>query len=466
MSVCVQKYGGTSLADPRRIRCCAERAAEAARNGDAVVVVVSAMGDTTDRLIDLASKITDHPNRREMDLLLTTGEQTSAALMTMAIQSLGVEAISFTGHHLGIITEPAHCRARIRSIDRQRLIEQLEFGRIVVAAGFQGVTEEGQITTLGRGGSDVTAVALAAALGVNDKRGRCEIYTDVDGVFTADPRIVAGARKLDAISYEEMLELSSLGAGVLHCRAAMFAQKYGVPLHVRHSEKPQEGTRIVKATTDMESAAVVGCALTRDLGKISVRGLLNRAENPDPGTPGAPSAQAVIFRHIADAGVLVDDIMQIETGPRADLSFTAMRDDLEELKAAVQRGLDELGEGEMTLQLGLAKVSVVGVGMRTHTGVASTMFSALATAGVGILNITTSEIKISCIVANAEGETALKALHEAFGLGNVLHEIASSAASSHASIPGHPVYPGDPGYPEVEIKPIASVKSGMNTGSY
>ena len=455
MSVCIQKYGGTSLANPRRIRCCAKRAAEAAQNGEAVVVVVSAMGDTTDRLIELAANITDHPSRREMDLLLTTGEQISAALMTMAIQSLGIDAISFTGHQLGIITEPAHCRARIRSIDRQRLIEQLEFGRIVVAAGFQGVTEEGQITTLGRGGSDVTAVALAAALGVSDKQGRCEIYTDVDGVFTADPRIVAQARKLDAISYEEMLELSSLGAGVLHSRAAMFAQRYGVPLHVRHSEKPQEGTRIVKATTDMESAAVVGCALTRDLGKISVRGLLNRAE-----TPGA---QAVIFRHIAAAGVLVDDIMQIETGPRADLSFTALRDDLEELKAAVQRGLDELGEGEMTLQLGLAKVSVVGVGMRTHTGVASTMFSALARAGISILNITTSEIKISCIVANSEGETALNALHEAFGLGNVPGRIASGVSSSVAALPGHPGHPGGPG---VEIKPIASVDTGKITSGY
>jgi len=441
MSVIVQKFGGTSLADPARIQRCAARAVAARRAGHQVVVVVSAMGHTTDRLLDLAGALSRQPNRRELDLLLTTGEQTSAALMSMAIHSAGVDAISFSGHRLGIITDPVHCRARIRSIDRQRIAEQLEFGRIVVAAGFQGITEDGQVTTLGRGGSDLTAVALAAALGVNESSGSCEIYTDVDGVLTADPRIVPDARKLGRIAYEEMLELASLGASVLHCRAAICAQKYGVPLHIRHSAREGKGTFIMSTpldTSSLESVAVVGCALTRDLVMISLRGL------PNPRKPRQGSAaQAIIFQKIAEAGVFIDDIVQTEVDQRADISFTSPRDDLDALQDAVRLALAEIGEGEMAVRSGLAKVSAVGVGMRTHTGVAATMFAALAEAGIGIRTITTSEIKISCIVDEALGEEALRRVHGAFGLGQpaaqpapaenagaVQIEVKSSAARS------------------------------------
>ena len=409
MPIVVQKFGGSSLADPDRMRRCATRAADARRTGADVIVVVSAMGDTTDRLLALAERVNPRPSRRELDLLLSTGEQSSAALMAMALQVLGVDAISFCGHQLGIMTDPAHCRAKIRSIDRQRIDEQLGLGRVVVAVGFQGVTESGQLTTLGRGGSDLTAVALAAAMNVDEIRGACEIYTDVDGVFTADPRHVPDARKIERISFEEMLELASLGAGVLHCRAAMFAQKYGVPLHIRHSQKQETGTMVTRQSPDMESVAVVGSALARELGRITLRGL------PRP-RPGRSAPQAIIFRHIAEAGVLVDDIVQTNVAQQADVAFTAANSDLEALTAAARRALDEIGEGALDVQTGLAKVSVVGVGMRTHTGVAATMFGALDEAGVAIHNITTSEIKISCIVAESEAEEALRAVHRAFRL--------------------------------------------------
>ncbi len=406
MQTIVQKFGGTSLATPQHIQRCAKRAFDAAAAGNRVVVVVSAMGKTTDELITLSRAITPAPRQRELDMLLATGEQVSTALMTMALHSLGHDAMSFAGQHLGIITDPAHTRAKIRYIDVDKLRRELDAGRIVVAAGFQGVTVDGQITTLGRGGSDTTAVALAAALGQSyDSSVTCEIFTDVDGVYTADPRKVAGARKLGRISYEEMLELASLGAGVMHNRAVMCGSNYGVPIHVRHSQKTDEGTMIVQESPEMERVAVVGCALTPDLGRISLRKIPNR-----------PGIQGDIFKIISEAGILVDDIMQTEYGEFADMSFTVCIDDLPDIKAVTQSFLEQLGCGTFDVETGLAKVSVVGVGMRTHTGVAATMFSALGQADIAIANITTSEIKISCLVHAVQGERALNVVHDAFDL--------------------------------------------------
>lgn len=405
MALIVQKYGGTSLADPARMANCASRAVAAQQAGHQVVVVVSAMGHTTDNLLELAGQITHTPRQRELDILLATGEQASTALMAMAIHNHGVDAVSFAGHRLGIVTDPVHCKAKIRSIDVDRIRFELDANRIVVAAGFQGVSIDGQITTLGRGGSDTTAVALAAALSGSVGTATCEIYTDVQGVFTADPRCVGTARKLDRISYEEMLELASLGAGVMHSRAVMFGRNYNVPIHVRHSASPEPGTMILEETPDMEHVSVVGCALTPDLGRVSLRKI-----------PNQPGVEATIFKHIAAADVLVDDIMQIEYGDHMDISFTVEYQDLADIKIAVQKFLDEIGTGTLGVEVGLAKVSVVGVGMRTHTGVATTMFKALGDAGVNIANITTSEIKISCIVAKEDGERSLQIVHDAFEL--------------------------------------------------
>ena len=407
MAVIVQKFGGTSVADPEKIRRCAARTKAAREAGHDVVVVVSAMGHTTDHLLELAADVSTSPSRRELDMLLATGEQVSIALMAMSLQSMGVEAHSMTGGQLGVHTDDVHTRARIRGIDAERLRTQLAKGRVVVAAGFQGVTDSGEITTLGRGGSDTTAVALAAALGVGEDGGMCEIYTDVDGVYTADPRLVPHACRLDRISYEEMLELASLGAGVMHNRAVMFGQKFDVPIHVRHSGKPDAGTMIVKETPEMEERAVIGCALKQDLGRVSLRRV-----------PNAPGVQAQIFRHISEANIVVDDIMQTEYGEMANISFTVDHADLSDVKVAAGRALESLGTGELAVEIGLSKVSAVGVGMRTQTGVATQMFHVIGEAGIPINNITTSEIKISCILPRQYGEPALRLVHDAFGLGS------------------------------------------------
>jgi aspartate kinase len=413
--ILVQKYGGTSVGDTERLARCAARAVAAHRDGHEVVLVVSAMGKATDELLGLARRTNPDPPRNHLDLLLATGEQASAALMAMAIEALGVRAVPLAGPRLGIITESVHGNARIRSIDVNRMHEGLRDGAIVVCAGFQGVTPEGAVTTLGRGGSDTTAVAIAAALGVNEGRatggaaliptGACEILTDVDGVYTADPRIVPTARRIERIACEEMVELASLGAGVLHPRAALCAQQYGVPVHVRHSQHAGDGTLIVREEPSMEREAVVGCALTRDLGRLGVRGMPNRA-----------GAQGRLFEAIAAAEVLVDDIIQNEADGRADIAFTVDQASLDRVEAAVGPILDDLGAGTIERETGLAKVSVVGIGMRTHTGVASRMFAALGDAGVVIRNITTSEIKISCLVPGTQGEQALRVVHETFGL--------------------------------------------------
>jgi aspartate kinase len=410
MSTIVQKFGGTSVGDPQRILRCAKRVAETRSAGHDVVVVVSAMGDTTDDLIALAEAVNPEPDRREMDMLMSTGEQVSVALMAMALHKLGVPATSLTGGQVGIRTTDSHRRARITSIDPVRMRHEFGQGRIPVVCGFQGICANGDITTLGRGGSDTTAVALAAALNVAKDGGYCDIFTDVDGVYTADPRIVKNAAKLKAISYEEMLELAALGAGVMHARAVMFGEKYGVPIHVRHSQKPDTGTMItdeesVREKHGMEDIVVVGAALKPDLGRVSLRRIPNNV-----------GVQGMIFEKISKANIMVDDIVQTEFGDMASISFTVDHADLADVKIAASHVLDSLGTGELAIEIGLAKVSAVGTGMKSHTGVASRMFKALGDANVPIHNITTSEIKISCIVPKEHGQKALQTVHDAFNL--------------------------------------------------
>ncbi|MGI9013696.1 MAG: aspartate kinase [Phycisphaerales bacterium] len=405
--VAVMKFGGTSVANAAAIRRCAERVIAARTAGCDVVVVVSAMGHTTDTLIALARDITDAPSRREMDMLLATGEQVSIALMTMALHAACVAAVSMTGPQLGIVTDEVHSRARIRSIDAVRIQSVLDSGRVVVAAGFQGMTAGGDITTLGRGGSDTTAVALAAALKAHDtdRTCSCDIFTDVTGVFTADPRVVTNARLLDEISFEEMLELAALGAGVMSHRAVAFGQKYNMPIRVRHASGESPGTLIREETIDMEMQPVTGCAMRLNIGRISLRDIPNQV-----------GVQAQVFRQIADRSLIVDDILQTESQRGINLSFTVDQDDLAEVRAAADAVIAELGSGSVGVEIGLGKVSVVGAGMQSQPGVASTMFSAIADAGIAIRNITTSEIKISCIVAAGDAPAALQIVHDAFNL--------------------------------------------------
>jgi len=409
MGVIVQKFGGTSVADADRIRRCAQRAHDARASGNDVVVVVSAMGDTTDQLIELARGVSGSPPKREMDQLLAAGEQVSIALVAMALSELGQQAVSLTGAQCGFRTDGLHTRARITSIDRERIQGHLEKGRVVVVAGFQGISAEGEPTTLGRGGSDTSAVALAVAMGAS----MCEIFTDVTGVYTADRRLVPNARKLERISYEEMFELAAMGAGVMATRAVMLGMKFGVPLHVRHSQLEEAGTMIVPEVASMEAEQVTGVALKKNVGRVTM-----------PGFPSAPGSQGRLFWAIAEAGVLVDDIIQNDVGDgEINVSFTVDEGDLADVKPVLERELRAMEGGEKTrvrVDVGLSRVSAVGVGMRSQTGVAARMFAALADAEGGpvrIENVTTSEIKIACIVADADGERALRSVHDAFGLG-------------------------------------------------
>lgn len=410
MGLIVQKFGGTSVADAKLIHRAAARAAAAKQQGHQVVVVASAMGNTTDELIELADKVCEwngrkiSPPKREMDQLLVTGEQVTIALMAMALHAQGHEAISFTGGQIGLITDAAFTKARIQSINKQRIFDELKAGRIVIVAGFQGVTPEGDYTTLGRGGSNATLVALGAVL----KADVCENYTDVDGIYTADPRIVKNARKIDRISYDEMLELAGLGASVLQTRAVEFAKKYNVPIHVRNSQSDAEGTWIVAETPNMEQIVVSGAALKKDLTRVTIKNV-----------PDRPGVAARIFGDIAAARIVVDDIIQTVSEDRtAVVSFTVEHGDLADIRPVVDRLCRDLGgKAEATYQGDLAKVSAVGVGMRVHTGVAQRMFKALADAGINIQNITTSEIKISCIVSKEQGPKALQVVHDAFELG-------------------------------------------------
>ncbi|MBL8850528.1 MAG: aspartate kinase [Planctomycetaceae bacterium] len=401
MSIIVQKFGGTSVATATRILAAASRAVAAKRAGHQVVVVVSARGKKTDELIDLAREITDQPQPREMDMLLATGEQESVALFAMAVQKLGEPAISMTGGQIGVVTEASHTKARIRSISTERLKRHLGDGRIVIACGFQGVDDEGNITTLGRGGSDTTATALAAALAADE----CEIYTDVDGVYTTDPRIVPAARLVPRISYDEMLEMASLGAGVMHSRSIEFAKKFRVPLRVKPSYSQAAGTLIAPEGED-DSRVVTGLALARNEARVSLVDI-----------PDRPGVMSLIFASMAAHKIPVDMVVQnVGAGGTAEVSFTVPESDLAETLTAAESAVKELGAGEVRSGTNVAKVSVVGSGMRTHTGVAAQMFQSLAEAGVNLEMITTSEIKISVLVARDKCDAALKAVHRGFNL--------------------------------------------------
>ena len=401
MSIIIQKFGGTSVATPEKIHAAAKRIIAAKLDGHQVVVVVSAMGHTTDELLDLAYRVTPNPPKRELDQLLATGEQVTIALIAMAIHAQGHEAISFTGPQIGLITDDVHSKARIREIDKRRILAELSAGKIVIVAGFQGMTSQGHITTLGRGGSNATMVALGAVL----EAEACENFTDVDGVFTADPRIVPDARKIDMISYDEMMELSSVGAGVLQTRAVEFAKKYNVRIHVRNSSSDTPGTWIVAETKSMEDIVVSGCALKKGLTRVTLKGI-----------PDRPGVVARIFTVVGQRHIVVDDIIQNVMDDRtANISFTVEHGDLADLKPAVDEVLAELG-GHATYEKDLAKVSVIGVGMKQATGVASTMFTALAEKNINIQNISTSEIRISCTVSQTDAAEALRAVHAAFNL--------------------------------------------------
>ncbi len=403
MPIVVQKFGGTSVADASRIHLAARRAIRALLDGNQVVLVVSAMGHTTDRLVELAAQVSRRPSKREMDMLLATGEQVSIALMAMAIHEAGYEAISLTGAQVGMLTDSEHTRARIQSIDTPRIHKLLDQGKIVIVAGFQGVDRDFNITTLGRGGSDTTAVALAAAL----QAKVCEIYTDVDGVYTTDPRLVPEARKLDVISYDEMLEMASLGAGVMHGRSIELGMKFNVPIHVRSSFTDTPGTMIMSETAGMEDVVVRGATLKRDITRITFAGL-----------PNEPGVTAAIFDEVAKRGILVDDIVQTVAaqGQRATLGFTVQGRDVGELRTVAELIAQRYQIKDVDIDDGLVRVSIIGVGMRSHHGVAARMFDALAAAKVNIENIATSEIVVSVLVRAADGERALQVVHKAFGL--------------------------------------------------
>jgi len=402
MGTIVQKFGGSSVADAAKLKRAAERIVRAKRAGNKVIAVVSARGDLTDELIDLSRQITSRPPRREMDMLLSTGEQQSVALLAMAVDEIGEKALSFAGAQIGIVTDSFHTKAKIKNIDPTRIIEALEADRIAIVAGFQGVDENYNLTTLGRGGSDTTAVALAAVL----KADVCEIFTDVDGVYTADPRIVKDARKIKRLSYDEMLELASLGAQVMQARSIEFAKKYDVAIHVRGSFSENEGTMIVREVPEMEGIVVSGAAVSKNEAKVTLRGV-----------PDKPGVAAAVLRGFAADNINVDVIIQnTSAAGLADMSLTVGKTDLREACAVAESLVADLGAGGFEVDEGIAKLSVVGIGMRSHTGVAEKMFTALAAEGINIQMISTSEIKISVVVDESLADRALKAVHAAFEL--------------------------------------------------
>ena len=397
----VQKYGGTSVGNPERIRNVAKRVCRAKDEGHDVVVVVSAMSGETDKLISLANQVSDNPDPRELDMLVSTGEQVTIALLAMAIQTFGHEAQSFTGRQAGIISDNVHTKARIEKITGERLRHALREGKVAVVAGFQGITEASDdVTTLGRGGSDLSAVAVAAAL----KADVCDIYTDVDGVYTTDPNMVPQARKLDKISYDEMLELASLGAKVLQTRSVEFAKKYNVPVRVLSSFNDNPGTLVTKEDADMEKVVVSGVAYDKNQVKVTVQGV-----------PDKPGVAAKIFNTISDNNVVVDMIIQnIGEGGLTDMSFTVPKTDAKKIQEIMKKVISEIGAKNVTVKEEIAKISIVGVGMRSHSGVAAKMFSALAKEGINIMMISTSEIKISCVIDAKYTELAVRVLHDAF----------------------------------------------------
>ncbi len=404
MKITVQKFGGSSVADAVRIQKVANRIIKAKKPGEGLVVVVSAMGDTTDELIDLAQQLNPEPPEREMDQLISTGEQISSALLAMTLEAGGAKAVSLTGNQVGIQTDDSHTKARIFKIDPRKMIEELERDRIVVVAGFQGVNLKKDVTTLGRGGSDTTAVALAAVL----EAASCEIYTDVDGVYTADPRVVPGAIKIERICYDEMLELASLGTKVIQNRAVEFAKKFDVVLHVRSSFHEGPGTLVTEEVEDMSMEKVVirGVSLNQEEAKLTITLV-----------PDKPGIAARIFKSIAEANINVDMIIQnISAQGFTDVSFTVSRPDLAKTSSLLEKIAREIEAGEVSVEEKIAKISIVGVGMKSHPGVAATMFETLAREKINIMMISTSEIKISCVVREEDSEWAARALHTAFGL--------------------------------------------------
>ena len=401
MSLIVQKFGGTSVADTEKMKSAARKAIRATLEGHQVVMVVSAMGKTTDHLIELAKELTDAPSSREMDMLMSTGEQVSISLMAIAIQSLGYQAVSMTGAQMGIKTDSSHTKARIQSIATERLQKALNEGKIVIAAGFQGIDDDFEITTLGRGGSDTTAVALAAALGADE----CEIYTDVDGVYTTDPRVLPEARKVPRISYDEMLELASLGAGVMHSRSIEFAKKFDVTVHVRSSLSDTTGTLIVPEPESKE-VAVCGAALSKNEARISIVDV-----------PDEPGIAMQIFSKIAESKIATDMIVQnVGSDGKTDIAFTVPTTDLSLAQTVVAKAVEEIGATKFDVDENIAKISVVGLGMADQSGVAEKMFRALADRGINVQMITTSEIKISVLVSKEQANDALRAVHEIFNL--------------------------------------------------
>ncbi|MEV0053812.1 aspartate kinase [Saccharopolyspora shandongensis] len=409
MALVVQKYGGSSLESADRIKRVAERIVETRKAGHDVVVVCSAMGDTTDELLDLAKQVNPAPPERELDMLLTAGERISNALVAMAIESLGAEARSFSGSQAGVITTSAHQNARIIDVTPGRVQEALEQGQVVLIAGFQGVSQDTKdITTLGRGGSDTTAVAVAAAMNADV----CEIYTDVDGVYTADPRIVPDAQHLERITYEEMLEMAATGAKVLHLRAVEYARRYGVPLHVRSSYSPKPGTIVSGSVEDLsvEQAMITGVSHDRSEAKVTVRGV-----------PDNPGVAGRIFRVVADAEIDIDMVLQNVSSTSSgltDITFTVARSNGEVAVTELEKIKDEVGFEQVVYDDKVGKVSLVGAGMRSHPGVTATFCEALSNAGVNINIINTSEIRISVLIRDTQLDDAVRALHDAFELGS------------------------------------------------
>ncbi len=403
MALIVQKFGGTSVGNPERIKNVARRVAGYRQKGDQVVVVVSAMSGVTDGLIKLAKEIMPLPTEREMDMLLATGEQTTIALTAMALHALDIKAVSLTGPQAGILTDDVHTKAKIQTIAPKQVHALLDSGHVVIVAGFQGQTSAGHITTLGRGGSDLTAIALAAAL----KADLCQIYTDVDGVYTADPRIVPGARKLEEISYDEMLELASLGAKVMQSRSVEFAKKFGVVFEVRSSLNGNRGTIVKEETMNMEDVVIRGVSLDKNQAKITLVAV-----------PDHPGVAARVFKAIGDAAINVDMIVQnISHGlgtPATDLSFTVDKPDLPKARKVIDNLKADIGYREAIADENIGKLSIVGVGMRSHSGVAAKMFETLAKEKINIEMISTSEIKISVVIELGQGEQAMQAVHQAF----------------------------------------------------
>jgi len=403
VALIVQKYGGTSVATVDKIRGVAKKVVETKKSGNDLVVVVSAMAGETDRLIGLAHQIVDNPNEREYDVMVSTGEQVSIALLSMAIQDLGYRAVSFLGFQIKIITDSDFTKARILDIDSEKISNELKNDGIIIVAGFQGMDEHGNITTLGRGGSDTTAVAIAEAL----RADICEIYTDVEGVFTTDPNICPSARKLERITYDEMLEMASLGAKVLHTRSVEFAKKYNVPIHVRSTFSQNTGTIVAKEDENMEKVVVSGIAYNRDEAKITILKV-----------PDKPGIASMIFKPISEAGINVDMIIQnVSEDGFTDVTFTVSKSDIKKGLEVIKGVVKEIGAKDVQFDEDVVKVSIIGVGMRSHAGVASKVFSALANEGINIMMISTSEIKISCVVSSKYTELAVRVLHDTFELG-------------------------------------------------